>query len=91
MNHSCRHVRESRRGENLWTIILVSRYTLTEARCMAPILLTDLMKFIAASKMSFCNSFNIGSSSRSKTPIFGPLRYLQAIHEAGQDVVGSNF
>ena len=55
---SCRHVRESRRGENLWTIILVSRYTLTEVRCMAPILLTELMKFIAASKMSFCSSIS---------------------------------
>ena len=65
---------------------------MTEARCMAPILLTDLMKFIAASKMSFCNSFDIGSSTRlTTTRSVGPLRYLQAIHEAGQDVVGSNF
>ena len=73
---------ESKEGWKPWTIKLISSQVfLTEARCTALMLLAVLIKFIAANKMLFWNSFNIGPSSS--------LQYLQAIHEAGQDVVGS--
>jgi hypothetical protein len=52
-------------------------------------LLALLIKFIAT--MLFLNSFYIGSSIRpSYERGARPLQKLQAKHEAGQDVVGSN-